>query len=228
MQPLSRLTLPAGMNNALDASADIGIRVGKVTNYDTGSITVQISGTDVLVNAAYLSSYFPNIGDLVAVLKYGASWLVLGGYGQTQSRYIPVAAVVNAIESTSNTSPTDLTTPGPSVTVTVGASGQALVSVNAFMWTTSTAASPNTGQQAYASFTVTDPTGTSTFIGDGAGVIQSAIIAASASPLIDQRFGAQYLMTGMIPGKNTFTMKYRSGDGNAVSFGNRVIIVTPY
>lgn len=55
------------------------MRIGIVSRYDATSIIVQISGSDVLINAAYFAGqYFPVLGDIVVVLKSGASWVVLG------------------------------------------------------------------------------------------------------------------------------------------------------
>jgi hypothetical protein len=55
------------------------VRVGQVTAYASGTITVNISDSNVLVDATYLfSAYQPVLGDIVAVLKQGNQWLVLG------------------------------------------------------------------------------------------------------------------------------------------------------
>lgn len=55
------------------------VRIGRVTHYDAANITVAISGSDTLINAAYLlNQYQPVLGDVVVVLKSGASWVVLG------------------------------------------------------------------------------------------------------------------------------------------------------
>lgn len=58
----------------------VTVRQGRVISYSASSITVAISGSPVLVNASYLSSYTPVPGDLVTVLKVGASWVVLGTF----------------------------------------------------------------------------------------------------------------------------------------------------
>lgn len=55
------------------------MRVGKVTSFDSGYISVAISGTTVLVRASYLiSGYLPATGDHVLVSKQGSQWVVLG------------------------------------------------------------------------------------------------------------------------------------------------------
>lgn len=72
--------LPAQIANYTKAAADTGLRVGVVTRFDSSAITVRISGADTLVDATYLSSYTPVLGDIVAVQHQGATWLVLGGF----------------------------------------------------------------------------------------------------------------------------------------------------
>lgn len=57
---------------------DTSVRQGRVISFDGSSITVAISGSPTLVNATYLMSYQPALGDLVNVIRSGASWLVLG------------------------------------------------------------------------------------------------------------------------------------------------------
>jgi hypothetical protein len=56
------------------------LRVGRVTQYSAGSITVAISDSEALIDAAYLiGQYQPALGDIVCVVKQGNQWLVLGG-----------------------------------------------------------------------------------------------------------------------------------------------------
>lgn len=55
------------------------LRIGKVTRYDAGYITVAISDSDALVDAAYIfGAYQPVLGDIVAVVKQGNQWVVQG------------------------------------------------------------------------------------------------------------------------------------------------------
>ncbi|MCW6003856.1 hypothetical protein K1W54_04565 [Micromonospora sp. CPCC 205371] len=55
------------------------MRIGRVTRYNAGYITVAISDSDVLVDAAYIfGAYQPVLGDIVAVVKQGNQWLALG------------------------------------------------------------------------------------------------------------------------------------------------------
>lgn len=218
--PLSRMTIPAKIHEAASTADMTGIRIGKVTAYTAGSITVAISGTDTLVNATYLSSYFPTIGDNVAVLRYDATWIVLGGFGQTQSRYIPVTASVAAGETTNSTSYVDLTTPGPSVTVNIGSSGQAQVALSARILVGTVG-----GTDGLAGYQITDPTKTVTQYGDG-----FALEVSNTDTTHDtlMHVSCVLLHTGLTPGLNTFKMTYRSGNGANVTFSSRLISVTPY
>lgn len=66
----------------VDTSTDPTVtRIGLVTAVGPGTnLTVRISGSDVLINAAYLITYQPVIGDVVAVTRQGAAWLCLGTF----------------------------------------------------------------------------------------------------------------------------------------------------
>lgn len=54
------------------------MRVGRVVRYSSASITVAVNGSDVLVQAPYLPSYVPVLGDNVIIVRTGATWVVLG------------------------------------------------------------------------------------------------------------------------------------------------------
>jgi hypothetical protein len=70
--------LPESVANSTESPAVM--RIGVVADIvESDSITVRISGTPVLVQASYLfPQYLPVLGDLVAVIKQDAQWLVLG------------------------------------------------------------------------------------------------------------------------------------------------------
>jgi hypothetical protein len=70
-----------GLASAIRAATPDGavLRIGRVTSYASGTITINISDSDVLVDATYiLNGYQPVVGDNVAVLKQGNQWLALG------------------------------------------------------------------------------------------------------------------------------------------------------
>lgn len=61
------------------------LRLGTVTSSSTATATVLVGGTQV--QAGYLTSYTPAQGDLVAILRQDATWLILGqpaGVGPNQ------------------------------------------------------------------------------------------------------------------------------------------------
>jgi hypothetical protein len=117
---------------------------------------------------------------------------------------------VAASESTTLTAYGDLTTPGPSVTVVVPASGTVLVSVTAQM----------DGNANSTSCLMSFKIGAA-----GASDANAVILAGSAI----QRASANALLTGLAPGSTTFTAVYRAdgtGSLNCV-FSNRTIALVP-
>jgi hypothetical protein len=77
LSPVATPDLAGAVKSAVPDSA--GLRIGRVTSYNAGFITVAISDSDVLVDAAYLfGAYQPVLGDNVAVIKQGNQWLALG------------------------------------------------------------------------------------------------------------------------------------------------------
>lgn len=127
---------------------------------------------------------------------------------------IPVSAVVATSETTTSTAYTDLTTLGPSVTVTVSSTGKALVTL------TSSLSNTNNNRLCFAGFAVT-----------GATVVPAsdaqAILHTTSGPNSAMQLSATYLVTGLNAGSNTLTAKYRAS-ANTCGFANRNIIVIPY
>lgn len=126
-------------------------------------------------------------------------------------RTSPTGATVNVGETTASTSYTDLFTPGPAVTVTIGATGKALVAIY-------TSAANTTNNYALASYAVS-----------GATVVAgSDLSSVQHGNSVAIRAGATLLHTGLNAGANTFTMKYRKDAGAGVAdFTGRRILVTP-
>lgn len=152
-----------------------------------------------------------------ARLGIGTSGQVLGISGgvpswTTLSASIPANAVsyVNANESTTSTSFTDLTTAGPTVTLTTGT--KALVIVGCRMEGISTTT------RGYMGFTVS---GAST-VAANEGRAQE--LKVTADQFIDQKSFA-YIITGLTAGSNTFTAKYKSQTGSIVYYTERRISV---
>jgi len=117
-------------------------------------------------------------------------------------------AYVGTLQSTTATTLTDLATVGPAVTVTIGASGMALVICSAVCYAT------------------TDQSGSMNFAVSGA----TTIAAPASNVYVLGQFAvgssAATLVTGLTPGSNTFTAKYQASGGTAY-FEDRGIIVIP-
>lgn len=125
-------------------------------------------------------------------------------------RTSPAGATVNTIENTSSLSYTDLFTPGPAVTVTIGSTGKALVAVYC-------ALSNSSANFALASYAVS-----------GASTVAAADTQAlQTNTTSDIRVGFTVLHTGLVPGSNTFTMKYRASTSGPAAFNGRRILVNP-
>lgn len=127
------------------------------------------------------------------------------------SERVPSTAESDNNESTASTSYTDLTTVGPSVTVTTG--------TKAIVWFNTQMVNNTANVETYVSVEVSDDT----------------TIAASDSWSICQDgapsgqfwgFGTTTMFTTLNSGTNTFTMKYRVSGGTA-TYRRRNIIVLP-
>jgi hypothetical protein len=110
---------------------------------------------------------------------------------------------------------TDLATSGPTVTVTVSSSGKAMVTLTAYQSVT------GPDNSCFMGFAVS---GTSAVAASDTQSLQ----AYSESGTVQSRTSASYLVTGLNPGINTFTAKYRSSAGINCTFASRNIIVTAY
>ncbi|HYY64340.1 MAG TPA: hypothetical protein VE688_06990 [Gaiellaceae bacterium] len=117
-------------------------------------------------------------------------------------------------QTTTSTTYTDLTTAGPAATVTIPASGNALVIV--------TSSETNSGSSggAFMSYAVSGATTVAaadarafSFVNGGN---QAQTVQGSAT----------FYVTGLTAGSNTFTAKYRATVGTA-TFANRSITVIP-
>lgn len=123
-----------------------------------------------------------------------------------------VSAPVATSETTTSTSYADLSTSGPTVTVTVGASGLALVCIFVNM------ANNTAGEYCYASFAVS-------------GATTSAASDAYAVSMQAQNIGSLQQLSAVVPrtltaGSNTFKLQYRVTGGTG-TFLNRHITVIP-
>lgn len=121
---------------------------------------------------------------------------------------------IDTEESTTSTSYTDLATPGPAVTVPIGRSGKALVTVSADVYGTTS------GQAMRMSYAISGAT-TRAADDDWAYRVQGGV-----APTTEIAAGRTSLQEGLTPGPNTFTAKFKTSAGTAY-FGSRDLIVIP-
>lgn len=124
---------------------------------------------------------------------------------------IPSGASVTASVATTSSSYTDLTgSPGPAITMVTGTS--------ALIWIAAAIQHSVADKPGYASCAVS---GASTIAASDAWAI------TAPSRLIDNRLSSIHRFTGLTPGSNTFTMKYRSFDTSSCAFANREVFGIP-
>jgi hypothetical protein len=118
-------------------------------------------------------------------------------------------------ETTTSTTFTDLTTPGPAVTVTIGASGLALVGLFAQTYNTVS------GGQTYMGYAIS---GATTASAGNTNVVFTQ--QNSTTPFVQGASGI-FLATGLNPGSTTFTAKYDQQNSGTGHWSNRTIFVIP-
>jgi hypothetical protein len=134
------------------------------------------------------------------------SFFVVSDTNQLAER-TPATAIVATSQTTTSTSYTDLATVGPAVTVTTGPS--ALVGLyNANLNSSGTTAS-------LMSYEVTGASAQA----------PNDNIATGVATTTGTRAGAVFLVTGLTPGSNTFTCRYRVGGGTGTFVDRRILVV---
>lgn len=137
----------------------------------------------------------------------GSHFVTVGANSIAERRI--VTASVATSQGTSSTTYVDLTTPGPSVTLTTG--------TNALIWINARINSGNASNQALASFNVSGASAIS------AGDARAMVCVSSP---ITQRYGICVQIATLTPGTNTFKMLYRTGNtDNTATFSDRTIVV---
>jgi hypothetical protein len=132
------------------------------------------------------------------------------GVATELNRRIPSGATVATSQTSSSTAYTDLATVGPAVTVTT--TDTALVSISSLI------ATGTGGNGAFMAFAIS-----------GATTVAANDAQAISNPTTSGwTFGSTFLITGLTPGSNTFTAKYRVAGGTAGTWVSRSIVVTPY
>lgn len=139
----------------------------------------------------------------------------------------PAAAVgsrstVATNEATTSTAYSDLATNGPSVTVSVGASGIAIVSISAEM----SRSSADSFWVGLMSFEVSGANTRSPADSDAASVGQVASTGSNGD--LQLTSGVSVVLTGLTPGSTTFTAKYRGSNSVGAVFSKRQIGVVTF
>lgn len=130
-------------------------------------------------------------------------------------RTSPTGSVVATSQTTTATSYTDLATVGPAVTVTIGSTGKALISMHSAI---------ANATSALASYFGVAISGATVLAASDA----TAIGFTSPSSGAGIRAGTIILVTGLSAGSTTFTSKYRMDPGvGPATFVDRRLSVTP-
>lgn len=178
---------------------------GVVQSLDLTNMVAAVQLPDgPVVNAAWLTMP-PLLASTVWMLEVrSGSWLVLG----PENAHGPRANNVDTTETSTSLTYTDLTTVGPAVTLLTGAA--VIVTLTAQM------ANSGAGAGTIAAFAVS---GASTIAAnDNQSIANQTTVAQTAS--------GSFNVTGLTPGLNTFTMKYRVG-ATTGTWLRRNIAVTP-
>jgi hypothetical protein len=79
IEPVAVPTLPRAISEAVAQQPDTEMRIGRVVSYNAAEITVSVSGSAILQNAAYLfGQYQPALGDNVVLMRMGNQWIAVG------------------------------------------------------------------------------------------------------------------------------------------------------
>lgn len=167
-----------------------------------------------VANTAFTAAQFnthvrDNLNATAPALASTAGTIFVGTGVNAIAERVPTVSTVTTSQNTTSSAYTDLTTVGPTVTVTTGTKALALYA----------AVSQNTGADV-ACFMAPAVSGATTVAAND----QWAII--NPSRITDFRIGATHMFTGLTAGSNTFTCKYRTPAGTA-SFANRELIIIP-
>lgn len=148
-----------------------------------------------------------------------AKWNILGTNDAAfnDGSGIPTANSSSATISTSQTlassSYTDLATVGPSVTVTIGSSGKAIIIISAH----------GTNDTSGGSFQVgVDISGANSV----AATSTKALIVRNSSGAPDSTASFAYLHTGLSAGSTTFKLKYANSAGTATISDRTISVIT--
>jgi hypothetical protein len=229
------------LQRSASAGQGVNFRQGVVVawNQATAENIIQLGNT-LVTNASVLNTSEASLlapGDVVMLLMSGSTCAVLGRmtFPGTPAAASALAAVrtagdtVGVLESTSSTSFGDLSTVGPGVTIPVGQTGRALVTIGANMRFDAARGSAVNTAGASMSFAITGAN-TQAATADRAllGSIRYDSLQAGGFDTTVAGFldaSKQVLVTGLTPGDTTFTAKYRAVTSGSAQFEDRVITV---
>jgi hypothetical protein len=198
------------------------------TSIVTGNISDQRTAATLLSSLGGVNTLFTAKGDLlVATAANTPARLAVGSNGQipiadsTQAQGVKWATIlggakasVATTESTTSLSPTDLTTPGPAVTVTVGQSGNLLVIHGAFLY------NDNSGTGIVGARMLARLSGANSGDSDN--------LSSSVGNFVPIEASRATLFTGLTTGSTTVTAKYWNGfSSGTVNFAARTVIAIP-
>lgn len=161
--------------------------------------------------AAFNQHVRDNLNETAPAKATAASQLFVSTGANTIATRVPTTQYIATLESTTGNSYGDLATTGPLVNVTTGT-----IAIVAFA--------------ASQANTVADSAGLSSVAVSGASSVAASdawcILTDGVSAGNFVRYGMTHVFTGLTPGTNTFTVKYRAGS-NTARFQNREISVIP-
>lgn len=152
-------------------------------------------------------------GDVLTYDSGTSTWIAAAPAGGGGGGTITAADsdTISTLEATASSTYTDLTTPGPSVSITTGTS--VIVAIG-------TELLKNGGGDGNGNIAVSVSGATTIVAADGNGIEVSENRNGFAS-----RPARTFMISGLTPGTNVFTLKYKTNNGNTWSFLERDIAV---
>lgn len=214
----------------------MGYRQGTILSWDPVTLenTVEAGGA-VLPNLPVQGisdavTYQP--GTTVSLMVVESTWAIVGTFVRPGTAAAAQAVsmlsartkaqTINVQESTTSFAWTDLATPGPAVTITIGPSGRAL------MWLSAKGGWSLVVADVYqGAFMTAQLSGANTLAADlqWAAFIETQH-GSTTFATVSTTIGSAYTFEGLTPGETTFTVKYSVGaSGRSVDFNRRTLVV---
>jgi hypothetical protein len=220
-------------------NGDIGFHQGVIQSWDelTGVNSILVNDT-VITNVKTFQSgigvpYFA--GDVVGLFRFQSTYFILGKItapGGSQSNQIK-GQFIAALESTTSTTPVNLPTFGPSVTVNIGSSRRCLVISSCYMGASATNLGDYFGGNMRVDMTAPNGSTTTNIVG-----LFKTVYCAPLTGTVNYAEGFQEDLTraqlltaadGVGVGQHTFTAKYKATVSSVpVTFASRNLVVIPF